>query len=186
VAGIAHRSFPGPPETLSLSFSPLCQWINGLFPAIEFTVARSSHLPNSGDARATVARTCLNSGDLTAAERSGAARNRLFPRSDHLCPIQIERPGPRVPLRARAPDALARLSAPPAAAHPSRSDFPRSILIERLGPPRTPVAVRFPSSAGPARSVRSPPWSLSPLARLSVLARPRAPSAADLISAVGF
>jgi hypothetical protein len=58
-------------------------------------MARSSPLPNSSDAGATVARACLNSGDLTAAERSGAARNRLFPRSDPLCPIQIERPGPR-------------------------------------------------------------------------------------------
>jgi hypothetical protein len=137
-------------------------------------VAPSSPLPNSGNPGAIVARACLNSGDFTAAERSGAARSRLFPRSDPLRPIQIEWPGPRVPLRARAPNALARMSAPPAASHPSRSDFPHPILIERLRPPRTPVAVCFPSGAGPARSVRSPPWSLSTLARLSVLARPRA------------
>jgi hypothetical protein len=82
--------------------------------------------------------TSLNSGDFTATEKSGTARSRLFPRSDPLRPIQIERLGPRVPLHARAPDALSRLSAPPAAANPSQSDFPRPILIERLGPPRTP------------------------------------------------
>jgi hypothetical protein len=79
VAGIAHRSYPGPPETFSPPFSPLCSRIRGLFPAIEFDVAPSSSLPNSGDLGATVARVCLNSGDLTATERSGAARSRLFP-----------------------------------------------------------------------------------------------------------
>jgi hypothetical protein len=62
-----------------LLFSPLCPWICGLFPAIEFTVAPSSSLPNSGDPGATVARASLNSGDFTATERSGAARSRLFP-----------------------------------------------------------------------------------------------------------
>ena len=95
MAGIAHRSSSGPPETLSPPFSPLCPWIHGLFPAIEFVVASSSSLPNSGDPVATLARARLNSGNLTAAERSGAARSRLFPRSDPLCPIQIERPGPQ-------------------------------------------------------------------------------------------
>jgi hypothetical protein len=34
--------------------------------------------PNSGDPRATVARACLNSGNLTAVEKSSAARSRLF------------------------------------------------------------------------------------------------------------
>jgi hypothetical protein len=197
VAGIAHRSFSDLPETFSQSFYPLCPWIHGPFPAIEFAVAPSSPLPNSGDPGATVARACLNSGDLTVVKRSDTARSHSTPpRSDPLRPIFIERLGPRVPVRARAPDALSRLSASPAAAHPCRSDFPRPILIERLGPlrtpfdplgppprpilierlgpPRTPVAVRFPSCAGPARSVRSSPRSLTPLARLSVLARPRA------------
>jgi hypothetical protein len=52
---------------------------------------------------------------------------------------------------------------------------PRPILIERLRPPRTPVVVRFPSSAGPAWSVRSLPLCRShSLSRLSALARPRA------------
>jgi hypothetical protein len=73
VAGMAHRSYSGPPETLSPPFSPLCPWIHGPFPAIEFVVAPSSSLPNSGDPRATLARASLNSGDLTAAEKSGAA-----------------------------------------------------------------------------------------------------------------
>jgi hypothetical protein len=56
---------------------------------------RPLSLPISSDPGATLARACLNAGDLTAAERSGAARSRLFPRSDPLRPIQIERPGPR-------------------------------------------------------------------------------------------
>jgi hypothetical protein len=75
VAEIAHRCFSGPPETFSPPFYSLCPWIHGLFPAIEFVVAPSSSLPNSGDPGATLARARLNSGDLTAAERS-----RLFPR----------------------------------------------------------------------------------------------------------
>jgi hypothetical protein len=112
-------------------------------------MAPSSSLPNSGDLGATLAHASLNAGDLTAVERSGAARSRLFPRSDPLRSSQIERLRPRVPLHARALDALARLSAPPVAAHPSRSDFPRPILIERLGPPRTPVVVCFPLALGP-------------------------------------
>jgi hypothetical protein len=123
-------------------------------------------------------------------ERSGAARSRLFPRSDPLCLIQIERLRPWVPLRARAPDALTHMSVSPVAAHPSRSDSPRPILIERLGPPRTPpcpilierfgpprtpVAIRFPSDAGPARSASSLPLCRRhSLSRLSVLARPLA------------
>jgi hypothetical protein len=176
VAGIAHRSFSGPPETLSPPFSPLYPWIDGLFPAIEFAVAPSSPLPNSGDPGATLACASLNSGDFTTAKRSGAARSHLFPWSDPLHPIQIERLGPRVPLRTRALDTLSRLLAPPAAAHPSRSDFPHPILIERLGPPRTPAAVYFPSGAGPALSARSPPLSLT-LPIPPVSARP--PSAAD-------
>jgi hypothetical protein len=76
---MAHRSYSGPPETFSQPFSLLCPWIHGLFLAIEFTVVPSPSLPNSGDPGATLARASLNSGDLTAAERSGAARSRLFP-----------------------------------------------------------------------------------------------------------
>jgi hypothetical protein len=34
-------------------------------------------MPNYGNPGATIARACLNSGDLTAAERSSAARIRL-------------------------------------------------------------------------------------------------------------
>jgi hypothetical protein len=81
MTGIAHRSFSGPPETFSPSFSLLCPWIHGPFPAIEFAVAPSSPLANSDD--------------LTTAERSGASCSRLFPQSDPLCLIQIERSGPR-------------------------------------------------------------------------------------------
>jgi hypothetical protein len=79
VAEMAHRSYPGPPETFSPSFSPLCPWIHGPFPAIEFVVAPSSSLPNSGNPRATLVRACLNSGDLTAAERSSVARSHSIP-----------------------------------------------------------------------------------------------------------
>jgi hypothetical protein len=94
VAGIAHRSFYDPPETFSPLFSPLCPWIHGLFPAIEFAVAPSPSLPNSGDPGAALARASLNAGDFTTAERSSAARSHLFPWSDPLRLIQIERPGP--------------------------------------------------------------------------------------------
>jgi hypothetical protein len=76
---MAHRSYFGPPEAFSPPFSPLCPWIHGLFPAIEFVVAPSSSLPNFGDPGATLARPSLNSGDLTAVERSSTARSRLFP-----------------------------------------------------------------------------------------------------------
>ncbi len=76
---MAHRSYSGPPETFSPSFSPLHPRIHGLFPAIEFAVAFSPSLPNSGDPGATLTRASLNSGYLTTAERSGAARSRLFP-----------------------------------------------------------------------------------------------------------
>ena len=76
---MAHRSSSVLPEAFSPPFSPLCLWIHGPFPAIEFTVAPSSSLPNSGDPGATLARASLNAGNLTASERSGAARSRLFP-----------------------------------------------------------------------------------------------------------
>jgi hypothetical protein len=135
---MAHQSYSSPPEAFPPPFSPLCPWIRGLFPAIEFVVVPSPSLPNSGDPRATLARACLNSGDFTTAERRGAARSCLFHRSDLLRLIQIERLGLRVLLRARVPNALTHLSAPPAAAHSSRSDFPCPILIKRLRPPRTP------------------------------------------------
>jgi hypothetical protein len=57
-------------------------------------MAPSSPLPNSGDPGATLARTCLNFGDLTAVERSGATHSRLFPILISLRPILIARPGP--------------------------------------------------------------------------------------------
>jgi hypothetical protein len=79
VTGIAHRSCSGLPKTFSLSFSSLCPWIRGLFPAIEFAVAPSSFLPNSGDPGATLAHARLNSGDLTATERSSAAHSHSTP-----------------------------------------------------------------------------------------------------------
>jgi hypothetical protein len=79
LTGMAHRSYFGPPEAFSPLFYPLYPWIHGLFTAIEFAMAPSPSLPNSGDPGATLARASLNSGDLTAAERSSAARSRPFP-----------------------------------------------------------------------------------------------------------
>jgi hypothetical protein len=70
-----HRSYSGPPETFSPLFSPLCPRIRGLFPAIEFAVAFPPSLPDSGDPGATLARASLNSSNLTAAEKSSAARS---------------------------------------------------------------------------------------------------------------
>ena len=62
----------------------------------DIAVAPSSFLPNSGDPGATVAHGCPNSGDLTAVERSDAARSHLFSIGlISLRPIQIERHGPR-------------------------------------------------------------------------------------------
>jgi hypothetical protein len=70
---MAHWSCSSPPEAFSPPFYPLYPWIHGLFPAIEFAMAPSPSLPNFGDPGATLACACLNFGDLTAAERSGAA-----------------------------------------------------------------------------------------------------------------
>jgi hypothetical protein len=76
VAGIPHWSYSGPLETSSPPFYPLCPQTRGLFPAIEFAVAFSPSLPNSSDLRTSLAHACLNSSDLTAAERSSGACNR--------------------------------------------------------------------------------------------------------------
>jgi hypothetical protein len=128
VAGIAHQIFSSLPEAFSPPFSPLCPWICGLFPAIEFVVVPSSSLPNSDDPGTTLPRACLNSGDFTAVERRGAAHSCLFPRSDLLRPIRIERLVPRVPLRAR----LFPWSGP---LHPIQIERPRSRITLRA---RTP------------------------------------------------
>jgi hypothetical protein len=68
-------SSSGPPEAFSPPFSPLCPRIRGFFPTIEFAIAPSPSLPNPGDPGTPLAHAYLNSGDLTAAERSGAARS---------------------------------------------------------------------------------------------------------------
>jgi hypothetical protein len=79
MTGIPRGSSSSPPETFSPLFSPLCPWIHGLFPAIEFVMAFSPSLPNSSDTGATLAHASLNSGEPTAAERNNAARSRLSP-----------------------------------------------------------------------------------------------------------
>jgi hypothetical protein len=163
VTGMAHRSCFGPPEAFSPSFSPLYSWIHGSFPTIEFAVAPSSSLPNSGDPRPPIAHACLNSGDLTAAERSSAARSRLSPpRSDPLRPIQIARPGPWVPLRARALDTLAHLSVPPANVRPP--GLIPSIRFRSNGPnaSRTRALTPWPACHRP-----SPP-ALGPLGQCAL------------------
>ena len=71
-----HRNYSGPPETLSPPFSPLCPRIRDLFPVIEFAVAFSPSLSNSGDPGVTLAHARPNSGDLAAVERSNAAHSR--------------------------------------------------------------------------------------------------------------
>jgi hypothetical protein len=76
---MAHRSYSGPTEAFSPPFYSLYPWIHGLFPTTEFVVVPSPSLPNSGDPGATLARASLNSGDLTAAERSGAAHRHSTP-----------------------------------------------------------------------------------------------------------
>jgi hypothetical protein len=154
VAEIPHRSSSGPPE----AFSPLCPRIRGLFPATKFAVASSPSLPNPGNPGATLSRAFLNSGDLTAAERSSAARSRsplpgLIPSSDLDRMAQIM--GYRFADARSAP--LARLS----------------VLVS--------------PGAGPARSVRPPSLSLtSPDPSISARLPARAPLTSDLISAVGF
>jgi hypothetical protein len=98
-----RQSSSGPPEAFSAPFSHLCPRIRGFFPAIEFVVAFSPSLPNPGGPGTPLAHACLNSGDLTAAERSSAARSHSTPRSDLLRPILIARPRSWIPLRTHAP-----------------------------------------------------------------------------------
>jgi hypothetical protein len=76
VVRMAHWSFSGPPEATSPPLSPLCPWIHGLFPAIEFDVAPSSPLPNSGDPGATLAR-ASGQPQLRRPHRRGEERRRL-------------------------------------------------------------------------------------------------------------
>jgi hypothetical protein len=136
---MTHRSFFDPPEATSPLLSPLCLLIHGLFPATEFAVAPSSPLPNSGNPGATLARAYLSSGDLTAVERSGAARNRLFPGLISP-PSDLDRMARTAGYRFTH----ARLTPWPAChRHPQPLILPgpispRPILIERFGPARTP------------------------------------------------
>jgi hypothetical protein len=153
-----HWSSSDPPEVFSPPFFPLCPQIHGLFPTIEFAVAPSPSLPNPGDHETPLAHACLKSSDLTAAKRSSAAHSRSTPpRSDPLRLILIARPRSRISLRARAPDA-----------------------------PGPPISARVPWRW--ARSVSAPSPSVADAPSPPVSARPpaHAPSAADLISAVGF
>jgi hypothetical protein len=67
--------FLQPARGLLPAVPPLYLRIHGLFPAIEFAVAFSPSLPNPGDSETPLAHVCLNSDDLTATERSSAARS---------------------------------------------------------------------------------------------------------------
>jgi hypothetical protein len=88
------------------------------------------------------------------------------PRFDPLRPIQIERPRPRVPLRARAPDAQARMSAPPASVRHPWSDPLRPIQITWPGPRDTASRTRG-LTPWPACQ-RSSPLALGPLGQLAL------------------
>jgi hypothetical protein len=89
MAGMAHRSCSGPPEAFSPPFPHLCPWIHGPFPTIEFAVAPSSSLPNSGDPGPPSSRLL----QLRQLHHHGEERRRpqpsVFPRSDPLRPIMI-------------------------------------------------------------------------------------------------
>jgi hypothetical protein len=100
----ASPEFLRPARDISPLLSPLCPRIRGLFPAIEFVVAFPPSLPNSSDPRATLARAGLNSGDLTAAERSSAARS-CSPLPGLIPSVRSgsHDPDHGIPLRARAP-----------------------------------------------------------------------------------
>jgi hypothetical protein len=135
--GMAHWSCSGPPEAFSPPFSPLCPWIRGPFPTIEFTVTPSSSLPNSSDPGTTLAHAYLNSGDLTATEKSSAARNRL--------PL----PGliPSVRFRSNGPDRGYRF------AHARLMPWPACQRCPQLSvPPGLIPSVRF-RSHGPDRGI---------------------------------
>jgi hypothetical protein len=74
-AGIPHRNNPDPPGVLPSPFSPLWPRHRSQIPTSEFAASSSSFLANFGDPRTAVARTRPNSGDITVARRSGAARS---------------------------------------------------------------------------------------------------------------
>jgi hypothetical protein len=141
--------------------------------------------PNS--LSATLACACLNSGDLIAAERSGATRSHLF----SLGLVSPPSDSDRMAWTAGYRFAHVRLTrpVPPVSATRSRSSFPVWLSLsdldrtaqtrsDPLGPLRTPsdpcsrLSAPKSSSAGPAWSERSPPLSLTPPGPL-VSARPR-------------
>jgi hypothetical protein len=133
---MAHRSYSGPPKTSSPSFSLLCPWIHGLFPAIEFAVVTSPSLSNFGNPGPPNSRL----PQLRRPHRRGEEHRRPQPfNALGLVPsIRFRSNGLDCGYRfAHAcPDALACLLAPKS------------------------------SGAGPTRSVRPPPLSLTPLAPL--------------------
>jgi hypothetical protein len=166
MAGMAHRSYSGPPETFSPPLSPLCPWIHGLFPAIEFAVAPSSSLLNSSDPGATLARASLNSGDLTAAERNSAARSRLFPPWSVSPPFDSDR-------TVRTPVAFVfPLVRSPSSDSDRMARTPGYRFVHaRLH--TWPACQRpIPLALGPRGQCALFPLSLMPLVRLSALVRP--------------
>jgi hypothetical protein len=168
MAGMAHWSFSGPPEAFSPPFSPLCPWIRGLFPAIEFTVAPSSSRPTPTTPEPPKLSPASTLATSPLWRGAAPLRACLFPRSDSLRPILIERlrptRTPSNPLGPPPPFDLDRTARTPgyrfAPVHPD--------AVARLSAPK-------PSSAGPARSACSPPLSLTPPGP-PVSARPPAPA----------
>jgi hypothetical protein len=154
VAGILHRSSSGPPKAFSPPFSPLCPRIRGLFPVTEFVVTFSPSLHNPGDPVTTLALAHPNSGDLTAAGRSGAARSRSPPQSSLPRSILIAWPRSWDTASRTRALCLARLSAPASpGARPARSVRPpRSLTplarLSALARLRAPSVVDLISAVG--------------------------------------
>jgi hypothetical protein len=174
---MAHRSFSGPPETLSPPFSPPLpvdswplprHWVHrgALFPSAQLRRPRSH--PSS------------RLSQLRRPHRRGEERRRpqpsVFPRSD-FPPSDSDR--------------TARTRLDPFGPPGTRSDPfepPPSDLDRTTWTPSDPCSRPFPLWRW-ARSVSmlSPPLSLTlPVPPVSARPSARAPSAADLISAVGF
>jgi hypothetical protein len=136
--------------------------------------------------RTLLAHACINSGDLTAAERSSAARSRS-PLPGLIPSIWSWSHDPNRGYRfahARlAP--LACLWSP--SSDPDRTARTAGTASRTRALPPWPACQRpNPLALGPLGQRTLPLCRWHSLARLLVLARPRATSAADLILAVGF
>jgi hypothetical protein len=120
-------------------------------PRHRVAVALSPSLLNSGDPGTTLARACLHSGDLIAAERSGAA-SRTSVSPVYFPPSDLDRTARTAGYRFTHAH-LTRPGPPVSAAH-NRSSF-------LVGPPRTPSYPFRPPPSDLDRTVRTP-WDPPP------------------------